>query len=236
MSPRPTHRPSVSFQGVRYALGTDGYYKAERTKRGDPEHWTLHRAVWAAAHGPVPRGWDVVFSDGDLSNVALSNLRAQPRSRRPVQPRSTKRTHVTFNGDRYYLCLDGYYQCARTVAKRTGEYLLHRAVWAAAHGPVSDGVHVHHIDGDRGNNDLANLIALDKHDHISEHKRGPRPGWGPEQSGQAGRLRRAEWARRQPRDVSCDECGQTFQSTGMRARFCSPKCRRRLYHREGRSR
>jgi hypothetical protein len=33
-----------------------------------------HRLVWEEANGPVPEGCNVVFKDGDRSNVALGNL------------------------------------------------------------------------------------------------------------------------------------------------------------------
>lgn len=38
-------------------------------------HWTyVHRAVWEEANGPVPRGYCVIFLDGDKNNMCLENL------------------------------------------------------------------------------------------------------------------------------------------------------------------
>ncbi|GAB3781490.1 hypothetical protein [Nocardioides ungokensis] len=31
---------------------------------------------------------------------------------------------------------------------------------------------------------------------------------------------------KQPRDVTCDECGRGFEAVSPRARFCSPRCRK----------
>jgi hypothetical protein len=44
-------------------------------KVGEPTQWRrLHRVVWEATHGPVPRGALVTFRDGDADNCAPENL------------------------------------------------------------------------------------------------------------------------------------------------------------------
>jgi hypothetical protein len=79
-----------------------------------------------------------------------------------------------FNGHRYYR------------NPRTGGFVntrrheqLHRAVWAAAHGPIPEGFVVHHINHDRSDNRLVNLQAMPAGEHASHHHRGatrpPRP-------------------------------------------------------------
>lgn len=45
----------------------------------------------------------------------------------------------------------------------------HRLVWFEAHGAIAPGMHVHHIDGDRANNDLANLELVSNSDHQRTH-------------------------------------------------------------------
>lgn len=34
----------------------------------------LHRHIWEEAHGSIPRGYNVIFTDGDTMNCVLSNL------------------------------------------------------------------------------------------------------------------------------------------------------------------
>ncbi len=36
-----------------------------------------HRHVWETAHGPIPKGAQITFKDGNALNCALSNLRLQ---------------------------------------------------------------------------------------------------------------------------------------------------------------
>ena len=38
-----------------------------------------HRVVWEAHHGPIPKGYAVIFLDGDRENCALDNLDAVPK-------------------------------------------------------------------------------------------------------------------------------------------------------------
>jgi hypothetical protein len=37
------------------------------------------REAWAAAHGPIPKGWVVHAMNGDMRDVRLENLAAIPR-------------------------------------------------------------------------------------------------------------------------------------------------------------
>lgn len=70
------------------------------------------------------------------------------------------KTVQRFNGVSYYKCGD-YYQ-------RKG-VRLHRVVWEYHNGEIPKGYHIHHIDGDRSNNDIDNLTLLSEHDHLSMH-------------------------------------------------------------------
>lgn len=47
--------------------------------------------------------------------------------------------------------------------------LAHHLVWEAVHGPIPEGIEIHHIDGDKHNNDLENLAGLTKSDHQKTH-------------------------------------------------------------------
>ncbi len=51
---------------------SDGYRKI---KTAEPKTWAfVHRQVWEAAHGTIPKGTAVIFKDGDKQNCALENL------------------------------------------------------------------------------------------------------------------------------------------------------------------
>nr|WP_255567496.1 HNH endonuclease [Corynebacterium sp. TAE3-ERU16] len=69
LRPRKPALPSVMFQGRRYTIGVNGYYRATE---GDRE--LLHRAVWKHHRGDIPDGWDVHHIDHDKTNNAVENL------------------------------------------------------------------------------------------------------------------------------------------------------------------
>ena len=64
-------------------ISKDGYI--ERKVTDDPSlvparRWVgEHRLVWEAENGPVPEGHAIVFLDGDITNVDISNLRCVHR-------------------------------------------------------------------------------------------------------------------------------------------------------------
>lgn len=44
-------------------------------KVADPNKWRMkHRVIWEEAHGPIPRGHNVQFRDGNSQNLSLDNL------------------------------------------------------------------------------------------------------------------------------------------------------------------
>ncbi len=62
--------------------------------------------------------------------------------------------------------------------KKTGYYLnstrrmrLHRAVWQSENGAIPEGYHIHHIDGDKSNNEPDNLCLILGREHVSHHGR-----------------------------------------------------------------
>jgi hypothetical protein len=57
---------------------------------------------------------------------------------------------------------------------------VHVWVWEQANGPIPDGYQIHHIDGDKQNNDLANLTIVTPTEHKrihSPHYRRAGDGW-----------------------------------------------------------
>ncbi|RGN68223.1 HNH endonuclease [Streptococcus anginosus] len=70
----PKNRTSVGT--IRYT--TDGYPKI---KVAEPNVWELlHRKTWADHHGPIPKGYSVVFLDGDKTNYDITNLACLSRN------------------------------------------------------------------------------------------------------------------------------------------------------------
>ncbi len=63
------------------------------------------------------------------------------------------------------------YACITTNDEGYGKaFLLHRLVWEQENGPVPMGHEVHHIDLDRGNWRLDNLMAVDRQTHHAMHR------------------------------------------------------------------
>jgi hypothetical protein len=65
-----------------------------------------------------------------------------------------------FNGRKYTERSNGYYLA--TTKPRT---LMHRDVWEYKNGKIPDNHDIHHIDRDRSNNSLSNLVLLSKQEH-----------------------------------------------------------------------
>lgn len=72
---RPAKHPVQEFNGVRYYLKPEGYFKAHHRVGGE----YLHRAVWKHAHGPIPDGFDVHHKDGNKADCGLDNLELQSK-------------------------------------------------------------------------------------------------------------------------------------------------------------
>ena len=81
---------------------------------------------------------------------------------------------IIFDGKRYkFNKSTGYYIFYdKDYAKRNGE-MLHRAIWEHYSGKkIPKGYIIHHIDGNRGNNDYSNLMCVSPAEHAKIH------GWG----------------------------------------------------------
>jgi|DEB0MinimDraft_12_1074336.scaffolds.fasta_scaffold78270_1 hypothetical protein len=134
-----------------------------------------------------------------------------------------------------------YFQRAGVV----GTARLHRDVWSAANGPIPEGNHVHHIDGDTLNNDISNLECVTPEQHRAEHpwsderKRKQREfldsirhmtkAWhaspeGREQHKNAGAMAYDNFV---PAEKLCAHCDTAFmpKAIGNRDLFCSNKCK-----------
>mgnify|MGYP003620845108 CR=1 FL=1 len=109
---------------------------------------------------------------------------------------------------------------------RTGRYRsntgipLAQAVWTHVHGPIPDGYDVHHLDGNKANDDPANLALVDRRQHRHSHAAEN----GSKSSGSAaGAI--AMWAARTPDTRVCQHCGATYESRSTYSSYCGPNCR-----------
>lgn len=145
-----------------------------------------------------------------------------------------------FNGEVFYLC--GYY--FQHKGKR-----LHRIVWEYHNGPVPKGYHIHHVDGDRSNNNIENLTCITARDHESQHSQTQermeygkmhieriRPKaveWHKSKEGLAWHSEqgRQNYRKRKINTYICTQCGKEFQTKHVYAggsnHFCGNNCRAR---------
>lgn len=126
-----------------------------------------------------------------------------------------------FDGVSYYRC-GPYFQ-------RKGKR-LHRVVWEAHNGPIPKDCDVHHINGDKADNDIENLQLLPQSEHHREHMSRPErkeqsrknlikaqeaaKAWhGSEEGAEVhSRIARDYWKTVEPRKVTCTYCGKEFQT------------------------
>lgn len=66
---QPNLQPVIEWNGRRFTLRENGYY-AETT--GEREY--LHRAMWIAANGPIPDGYEVHHKNGNKEVNEFSNF------------------------------------------------------------------------------------------------------------------------------------------------------------------
>jgi hypothetical protein len=147
---------------------------------------------------------------------------------------------IDFDGGKFYKC--GRYWSGKK--KAHGEQYLHRAVWVAAYGPIPEGRHIHHIDGNPDNNAIENLEIMGASEHMSEHANRParieyakwhmetrvRPRAIEWHGSKEGRKWHIEQGKRNaelpPRfEHVCEICGERFLSKTRKTRMCSRRCR-----------
>jgi len=155
---------------------------------------------------------------------------------------------ITWNGSKYRRYPDSDHAANRSYFQRSmaqGTSWLHRDVWEHERGPIPDGWHVHHIDGDTSNNDISNLECVSPKEHAQRHE------WSDERRArqakhldgirhltkawhcsEEGRAKHREvgalaYAAFKPVPKPCEHCGRQFEprQIGNRDKFCSNKCK-----------
>lgn len=140
-----------------------------------------------------------------------------------------------------------YYRCD-ALRKR-----LHQYVWEKRNGKVKDGYHVHHIDHNKGNNHISNLVALCGSKHLSLHgdlyaeenyddmirnlNDNARPAaneWHGSDEGlkfHKEHYQKYKHKLHEKVDLTCEQCKSEFKNI-KNTRFCSNKCKSK-WRREG---
>lgn len=135
----------------------------------------------------------------------------------------------------------------RVYFKRTIGYkavFLHRLVYEDNFGPIPNGMHVHHKDGNTGNNSPDNLELLTPKQHAREHITEERIEFWRKNLDEKARHKAAEWhsdpANREfhvkighlswqsfePTESKCMYCGSLFLNNRRgETKFCSNKCK-----------
>jgi len=134
----------------------------------------------------------------------------------------------------------GYYLNS-TIRKR-----LHRYVWEKHNGEIPKGHHIHHMDGNKNNNDISNLQLLRAEEHAFHHGKEPINIQKMKEKVQPIGIKKAvDWHRSEEgykwhkehyeqmkdkfhvsKEFTCEYCGTLFQSIDTKQnRFCSNKCK-----------
>lgn len=98
---------------------------------------------------PIP-GFELryeVSSDGEVRSLLKRGRHRQPFAAEPTLLRQIKRR-------------DGYKTVVLTLPDKNTTYLVHRLVAAAFIGPIPNGMHAAHLDGNKENNRASNLAIV----------------------------------------------------------------------------
>lgn len=110
----------------------------------------VHRLLFEEHYGKLSSKDKIIHIDGDKTNNDISNLKLIKSKAIPTE----------FGNASFY---GGYYSI------NSSKQLLHRAIWEKFHGPIPEGYNVHHIDGNKLNNDISNLELIHHNKHAQLH-------------------------------------------------------------------
>ena len=151
-----------------------------------------------------------------------------------------KGLYQVFNGE--YFGLDeksGYWQNTKTRER------MHRYVWKHFYGEIPTGFHIHHLDGDKSNNDISNLAMISASAHLKLHGENQNPetlekkkkncdnvryltkAWHASKDGREwhkAHYQKTKDALHERFERVCDFCGKTFMGTKT-SKFCCNACK-----------
>lgn len=156
---------------------------------------------------------------------------------------------VEFNGIRYRRYPESEYEADRKYFRASGADIkkgygyLHRDKWEYYNGEIPEGHHVHHKDGNPGNNDIENLECLPGEKHLSEcGYEGQSASWMAKIQDKAKEWHKSEEGRKwhkehgkrvfenkEPEKLICEQCGEEFETKALggtdKIKYCSNKCK-----------
>lgn len=140
----------------------------------------------------------------------------------------------------------GYYLCS-TLSTDGKRKRMHVYVWEYYNGPIPVGYHVHHINGDKSDNDISNLELLSEFEHLSLHGKekfeknyqrvinnlrenaAPKAKeWHASKEGHEWHIKHYNSTKDKlhaERNFICTYCGKEFTSTQIRSQYCSNNCK-----------
>lgn len=126
---------------------------------------------------------------------------------------------------------------------RSKQTYLHRDIWEAVNGPIPPGHHIHHLDGNRANNDISNLVCLSESQHHALHSklmqdyltsdehlehlekiRAKAAEWHASTEGREYHREQALRCIHKPTEKQCLICGTVFVGTPA-AKYCCDFCK-----------
>lgn len=141
----------------------------------------------------------------------------------------------------------GYYLCTRKTDMQRRER-LHVFVWRKNNGDIPEGYHIHHVDGDKRNNEIENLHCVKGTDHVSYHGKERAavcyeamrksflenviPAAKEWHGSEEGKRWHSEHAKAtmnniEKKEFRCEYCGSLYYSMpiGMKHKYCSNNCK-----------
>lgn len=135
---------------------------------------------------------------------------------------------IVYKGTRYFEVPDGYF-----VGSRPDRKILHREIWRNYNGEIPKTYHIHHIDHDKGNNNIDNLECLSPSEHSRRHQHLGRWAKTAEGKKHLARIRKEMWIDRKKYGAICTECGIKYTTVfPTRSKYCASSCRTKVSNRK----
>ena len=145
-----------------------------------------------------------------------------------------------------------YYWDGRYYARHKGlksPIRAHTEVWEARFGPIPSGYEIHHLDHDRRNNKIENLLVVDGSMHARLHGqtaermrvvqvlgREAAKAWHASDEGKKAHKAQFEAQMEKIGELECPECSTIFRPTNFRQKYCCRRCQNRVKMRRFRAR